>query len=198
MARGGGNDVAVAGTWDELIAGGSLRESWRIFVEVSGLPYHARDAPENDEVVFPIIKYGISLERKLLACKNRWLSCGSSGTEEGGTTTERLRSPPPSPPVWPCCTERPLRPVGACPFNDFVTGRLGRGAATRGRPWLFSRSGAEANNYERGQTAAGGGHQCGAALTGPQARQRWPRRAASRAPGKTMTGTAEPTWRGFS
>ena len=104
-------------------------------------------------------------------------------------TIESLWSPPPPPPVWPCCTERPLRPVGACPFNDFLTGRLGWGAATRGRPWLFSRSGAEAYNYERGQTAAGGGHICGAALTGPSARQRWPRRADSRAPGKTMTGT---------
>ena len=52
--------------------------------------------------------------------------------------------------------------------------------------------------------AAGGGHNGGAALTGCAdgpvrwgARQRWPRSAASRAPGKTVTGTvARALWEG--
>lgn len=98
----------------------------------------------NDGRHFPIIMRAAVFRVPAPAEKKLHSGGRPARLREGICVLGRDRAPPPRHTSRPCCTGRPLRPAGACPLNHLTPGRLGWGAATRGRPWLFSRSGAEA------------------------------------------------------
>jgi len=150
-AHGGGNGGMQPGDVMVLIAGGSVCCCLPVVFFAAVLDVFLPPFPcpgygaGNDGRHFPIMMRAAVFRVSVPAEKKLHSGGRPARLLEGICVLGRDRAPPPRHTSRPCCTGRPLRPAGTCPLNHLTPGRLGWGAATRGRPWLFSRSGAEAN-----------------------------------------------------
>jgi len=150
-AHGGGNGGLQLGVVVVLIAGGSFccRLPLAFFAAVLGgflppFPCPGYGAG-NDGRHFPIKMRAAGFRVPVPTEKKLHSGGRPARLREGICVLGRDRAPPPRHTSRPCCTGRPLRPAGGCSLNHLAPGRLGWGAATRGRHWSFSRSVAKAN-----------------------------------------------------